>query len=134
MLPGRTGSVRILGCIEPCSQTCRPVILAANPVPLFVVVAAVTAGNGIVSGPKVNPPSVERRIRISPLVATVALVLVCQATKTSPLGATSTSLGQTKPSPAPDKFPGRVVHVTPWSVERAKRTGGFVWPKSFHTT
>src|SRR4030095_7358952 len=131
MLPGRTGSGRILGCIEPGSQTCRPLILAAKPVPAFLVVAAVPAGNGMVSGPKVSPPSVERRIRTSPLVAPV---LVCHATNTSPLGATATSLGQTNPCPAPDKFPGNVVHVTPWSVERAKRTGELVWAKSFQMT
>src|SRR5262245_44327860 len=123
MLPGRAGSTRIRGCMEPWSQTCRPVILLANPEAEFVVVAPVPAGNGMISGPKVTPPSVDRRIRTSPLVPPV---LVCQATQTSPLGATVTSDGQVNPSLAPDRLPESVVQVTPWLVERAKRTGALV--------
>src|SRR6266545_6632047 len=91
----------------------------------------VPAGNGMISGPKVRPPSVERRIRTSPVVAPV---LVCQATQTSPLGATATSDGQVNPSPAPDRLPARVVQVAPWLVERAKRTGALVWLKSCQVT
>src|SRR5262245_13639508 len=114
MLHGRAGSTRIRGCIEPCNQTCSPVILFVTPFAEFVVVAAVPlppmTGNGMISGPNVTPPSVDRRIRTSPFVPPV---LVCQATQTSPFGATVTSEGQVKPSPAPDRLPARVVHVAP---------------------
>src|SRR5437016_14666676 len=96
------------GCIEPCSHTCKPLILWATPLAEFVVAAPVPAGKGTISGPKVTPPSVERRMRTSPVVSPV---LVCQATQTSPLGATATSDGQVKPSPAPDRFPANVIHV-----------------------
>src|SRR5262245_36832540 len=131
MLPGRTGSTRTRGCIEPCSQTCRPLILFATPVAEFAVVAAVPAGNGMISAPNVRPPSVERRMRMSPLVAPL---LVCQATQTSPLGAAVTSGGQVKPSPAPEMLPARVVQVAPWLVERANRIGPLVSPRSLQTT
>src|SRR5919198_3040042 len=130
MLPGRAGSMRIRGCMEPCSQACRPVILLVTPFAEFVVVAAVPAGNGTISGPKVRPPSVDRRMRTSPLVAPV---LVCQAAQTSPFGATVTSDGHVNPSPAPDRLPDRVVQVAPWLVERANRTGALVRLKSCQT-
>src|SRR5438132_13775024 len=116
MLPERAGSTRIRGCIDPCNQECRPLILPVKPFPEFVVVAAVPLGKGMISVPKVRPPSVDRRMRTSPLVAPV---LVCQATQTSPLGAAETSGGHVKPSPAPETLPAKAVHVTPWSVERA---------------
>src|SRR5262245_12042221 len=135
MLPGRTGSTRMRGCIEPCSQTCRPLILFATPLAELKVVAPVarppTRGNGMISGPNVRPPSVERRMRTSPLVCPL---LVCQATQTSPLRATVTSGGQVKPSPAPEMLPARVVQVAPWLVERANRIGPLVTPRSLQTT
>src|SRR5262245_12147463 len=131
MLPGRAGSSRMRGCMEPCNHMCMPVILLVTPEAELVVVAAVPAGNGMISGPKVRPPSVERRMRTSPLVPPV---LVDQATQTSPLGATATSDGQVNPSLGPDRLPGRVVQVTPWLVERAKRTGALSWLKSCQTT
>src|SRR5437868_461909 len=98
------------GCMEPCNHTCRPLILLARPSAEFVVVAAVPFGNGMISGPKVRPPSLERRMRTSPVVAPL---FVCQATQTSPLGATATSDGQVNPSLAPDTLPELVVQVTP---------------------
>src|SRR2546430_14100973 len=96
-------------------------------------VSAAPAGNGTSSGPKVCPPSIDRRMRISPLEP-LPTVLVCQATQTSPLGATATSDGQVKPSPAPDRFPANVAHVAPWSVERANRTGALSRLKSCQIT
>src|SRR5438067_13283279 len=94
--------------------------------------SAVPAGNGTISGPKVRPPSVERRIRISPL-APLPTVFVCQAAQTSPLGATVTSEGQVNPSLGPDMSPGMVVQVAPWSVERENRIGALIRLKSFQT-
>src|SRR5262245_10020186 len=127
MFPGRAGSTRMRGCIDPCSQTCKPVILLAKPVAELVVVAAVPAGNGMISGPKVRPPSVDRRMRTSPLVA---VVFVCHATQTSPFGATVISDGQVNPCVVGCRLPGMTCQVIPWLVERANRVGALVWLKS----
>src|SRR5262245_50159038 len=92
--------------------------------PEFVVVSAVPAGKGIISEPKLTPPLVDRFMRISPSVPLPPPVLVCHATHTSPpLGATATSDGHVKPSLPPEIFPEFVVHVAPWLVDRARRTG-----------
>src|SRR5437763_16049058 len=129
--------MRMRGWSEPWSQDFRPVMRGGtggpySAEPALTWASAVPAGNGTISGPNVRPPSVERRMRTSPLLP-LPIVLVCQATQTSPLGATFTSDGQVKPSPAPDTLPARVVHVWPWLVEREKRMGALVWLKSFQT-
>src|SRR4051794_38663127 len=138
MFPGRAGSMRMRGWSEPCSQDLSPLIRGGtgapySELPALTWASAVPAGNGTISGPKVTPPSVDRRMRISPLVP-LPIVLVCQATQTSPLGATSTSDGQVNPSFAPDRLPASVVQVAPWLVERAKRMGAPDWLKSCQTT
>jgi hypothetical protein len=120
------------GCSDPWSHESNPEIRGALVV--LVVTSAVPAVNGMISGPKVRPPSVDRRIRTSPSVPPPADVFVCQATQTSPLGAVATSDGQVNPSPVPEMLPASVVQVAPWLVERASRTGALDRPKSCQTT
>src|SRR6476469_8607843 len=127
MFPGRAGSTRMRGWSEPWSHDLSLLIRGGtggpySAEPAFTWASAVPAGNGMTSGPNVSPPSVDRRIRISPF-APLPIVLVCQATHTSPLGATVTSDGQVNPSPGPDRFPDMVVQVAPWLVDREKRMG-----------
>src|SRR5262245_8238175 len=109
MFPGRAGSTRMRGWREPWSHDLRPLIRGgtAGPdpaEPALTCVSAVPAGNGMISGPKVRPPSADRRMRASPFDP-LPIVLVCHATQTSPLGATVTSDGQVNPSPGPDMLP-----------------------------
>src|SRR4051794_31391826 len=130
--------MRIRGWSEPCNHDLSPLIRGGtgkpySALPALTWASAVPPGKGTISGPKVSPPSVDRRIRVPPLVP-LPSVMACQATQTSPLGATSTSDGQVNPSPAPERLPASVVQVAPWLVERAKRTGAPDWLKSCQTT
>src|SRR4051794_489993 len=138
MFPGRAGSTRMRGCRDPWSQDLSLLILGGTGAPYsadpaFTWASAVPAGNGTSSGPKLTPPSVDRRIRTSPFDP-FPIVFVCQAAQTLPLGPTATSDGQVKPSPAADRLPARVVQEAPWLVDRANRTGALVWLKSCQTT
>src|SRR5262249_57140602 len=114
------------GGSDPCSQTCKPVILLVTPLAELVVVAAVPDGNGMISEPNVAPPSVDRRIRMSPLVWPLN---VCQATKTSPFGPAATSEGQVNPSPPPERIAG-ADQVRPPLVDRENFIGAFGRAKS----